>query len=74
MSEKARIIQTFKRVDYGHAEHTFTLDDPKTYTKPWTIVENWTLKPNIRIMEYSCEEGNRDLLDGHIKPWHPPVE
>jgi hypothetical protein len=74
MSEKARIIQTFKRVDFGHAEHTFTLDDPKTYTHPWTITETWTLRPDLRIMEYSCEEGNRDLLDGHIKPWRPPVE
>jgi len=74
MSEKARIIQTFKRVDFGHAEHTYTLDDPKTYTKPWTITETWTLKPDVRIMEYSCEEGNHDLYSGHIKSWHPPDE
>jgi hypothetical protein len=74
LSDKARIIQTFKRVDFGHAEHTFTVDDPKTYTKPWTITETWTLRPNVRIMEYSCEEGNKDLYSGHIKVWQPPEE
>ena len=72
MSDQARIIQTFKRVDFGHAEHTFTLDDPKTYTRPWTITETWTLRLNDRIMEYSCEENNRGLLDGTIAPWRPP--
>jgi len=25
-------------------------------------------------MEYSCEEGNRDLYNGHLKAWRPPEE
>jgi hypothetical protein len=74
LSNQARITQTFKRVDYGHALHTYTVDDPKTYTKPWTITETWTLKPDVRIMEYSCEEGNHDLYSGHIKGWRPPED
>jgi len=74
MSEQAKITNTFRRIDYGHAEHTYTLDDPKTYTKPWTIKETWTLRPNDRIMEYSCEENNKDFFDGHIAPWRPPSE
>jgi len=61
MSDKARIIQTFKRVDYGHAEHTFTIDDPKTYTKPWTITQEARLVPNMELMEMICNENNRDL-------------
>jgi len=74
LSSEARIIQTFRRTDKGHAEHTYTVDDPKTYTRPWTITETWTLKPDVKIMEYSCEEGNHDLFEGHIKVWRPPVE
>jgi hypothetical protein len=74
LSNQARIIQTFKRVDYGHAEHTYTVDDPKTYTRPWTITETWTLRPDVKIMEYSCEEGNRDLFNGHLKVWRPPED
>ena len=33
MSARARITQTFKRVNFGTIEHTFTLTDPKTYTE-----------------------------------------
>ena len=74
LSNQARLINTFRRIDYGHAEHTYTVDDPKTYTRPWTITETWTLKPDVSIMEYSCEEGNRDIYSGHIKAWHPPED
>jgi len=74
MSNQAKIINTFRRIDYGHAEHTYTLDDPKTYTRPWTIKETWTLRLNDRIMEYSCEENNKDLYERHIAPWRPPDE
>ncbi len=29
------------------------------------------LRPDWEIMEYSCEENNKDLREGHIKPWFP---
>jgi hypothetical protein len=74
LSNQAKLTNTFRRIDYGHAEHTYTVDDPKTYTRPWTIKETWTLKPDVRIMEYSCEEGNRDIFSGHIKAWKPPED
>jgi hypothetical protein len=74
LSNQAKLINTFRRIDYGHAEHTYTVDDPKTYTRSWTITETWTLKPDVKIMEYSCEEGNRDLYNGHLKAWRPPEE
>jgi hypothetical protein len=51
----------------GHIAYVLTIDDPKTYTKPWDSVRTWTLRPDWEIMEYSCEENNKDLQDGHIK-------
>lgn len=75
LSNQARLVQTFKRVDFGHIEHTFTYDDPKTYTKPWTVYNTWPLEPwGTKIMEYSCEEGNEGLFDGSIKRWRPPAD
>ena len=59
---RARMGATMSRIEY-----TITIDDPKTYTKPWTSVRNWYLHPEWEIMEYSCEENNKDLYDGHIK-------
>ena len=75
LSNQAHIIQTFKRLDFGHIEHTFTVNDPKTYTKPWTVTDRWTIKPATdRILEYSCEEGNEALYDGSIVRWRVPKD
>jgi len=75
LSKQARIIQTFKRVDAGHIEHTFTVDDPKTYTRAWTVNNTWPLEPaGTKIMEYSCEEGNIGLFEGTITRWRPPAD
>jgi hypothetical protein len=45
MSARARITQTFKRVNFNTIEHTFTVNDPKTYTSPWTVKDTWALDP-----------------------------
>jgi hypothetical protein len=76
ISNQAKITQTYKRLNFGSIEHTFTVDDPKTYTKPWTIRETWPMEPwGTTLMEYACMEGNVEgLLSGAIKAWRPPKE
>ena len=37
-----------------------TIDDPKVYTKPWTVTEPVRLAPNTDVMENVCEN-NLDL-------------
>jgi hypothetical protein len=37
-----------------------TIDDPKAYRKPWTITENPHLLVDTELIEYVCEENNRD--------------
>ena len=76
ISSLATIIQTFRRVDARTIEHTYTLDDPGAYTRPWTVYNTWTHHPpGFRMMEYSCMEGNlQNLLNGVITPWFPPEE
>ncbi len=72
MSARARITQTFKRVDFATIEHSFTLTDPKTYTSPWTVKDTWALDPGTKLLEYACMENNRALFEGRIKPFVPP--
>jgi hypothetical protein len=46
-----------------------TVDDPKMYTKPWSnhrVLDR--LKPSDHLMEYSCEENNKDRDEGHLRP------
>jgi hypothetical protein len=70
-SDQLHLIQTLRRTDLGHMQHTITVDDPKYYTKPFSNERTFTLM-NTEILEYSCEENNRSLWDGRIKLWLPP--
>jgi hypothetical protein len=75
-SKEAKFTQTFKRVNFGTIEHTFTVDDPKTYTKPWTIHDTWEMDQwGLVLMEYACMESNLEtLFNGGVTPWKPPVD
>ena len=60
-SEAFRIIERFRRPDFGHLEIQYTIDDPKVYAKPWTIKQHHHLTPDTELMEYFCNENERDL-------------
>jgi hypothetical protein len=69
-SDALHVIERFTRTDATHIAYEVTIDDPKIFTKPWTNKRTFTLRTDWEIMEYSCEENNKDLSEGHIKP--PP--
>jgi len=66
-SDAMHVVETFQRADAGHIAYTVTVEDPKAYTKPWKNVRTFTLRPDWELLEYSCEENNKDLREGHIK-------
>jgi hypothetical protein len=67
-SAKMHVIQTFKYTDPDHIAYEVTIDDPVYYTKAWKNQRVFTrMKPGQELIEYSCEENNRDLTNGHIK-------
>jgi len=61
LSDAARITERFRRVNYGHLEIEVTVDDPKTYTKPWTIKLNQAIKLDTDLLDYICLENERDV-------------
>ncbi len=65
------MVQTFDLIDAGHIKYTMTVDDPKTYTAPWTNERIFTPFEGD-LMEYVCQENNRALWEGRIKSWTPP--
>jgi hypothetical protein len=65
-SDAARITERFRRVDYGNLEIALTVDDPKTYTKPWTVQLHQTLKLDTDLLDYICIENEKDLK--HLVP------
>ena len=74
LSARAKIRQTLRRVNLGTIEHTFTVDDPKTYTRPWTVTNTWPLEPETVLLEYACMENNLAFSEGRIKPFVPPTD
>jgi hypothetical protein len=67
-SDQLHLVQRFTRPDLGHIHHEMIIEDPKTFTKPWKVTRTLTLRPDWEMMEYSCEENNKSLWEGRIKP------
>lgn len=59
-TEKMHITERYRRVDLGHLEIEFTIEDPDTFTKPWVIKRVAELAPKEEIQEYVCTENERD--------------
>jgi len=57
-SDKIKITERFRRVDAQMIEYTARIEDPVTYTAPFTIRLMITKQPNYETYEYSCHEGN----------------
>jgi hypothetical protein len=66
-SDRLHVVQRFSRADAMHIAYEVTVDDPIAYTKPWTNKRVFTLKPKWEIMEYSCEENNKEITEHHVQ-------
>jgi len=56
------IVERFTRVSEDMIDYRYTVDDPSTYTRPWTVEVPMT-KTEGPIYEYACHEGNYALED-----------
>ena len=61
LSDAAKTIERFQRKDYGHMQVEITIDDPKSYTKPWSVTIPKTLIPDSDLIEYVCAENEKDV-------------
>jgi hypothetical protein len=60
-TEAMKLTERFHRRDYGHIDLQFTIEDPKAYTKPWTVNLEFTATPDSELIEYVCDENEKDL-------------
>jgi hypothetical protein len=54
-----RITERFRRVNYGRLEIDITVDDPKAYTRPWTVRVNQRIAAGDDLIEFVCNENER---------------
>lgn len=60
ITEAAKVTERFRRVNYGNMEIEVTVDDPKAYTKPWTVKLNQYIVLNTEMLDYICLENEKD--------------
>ncbi len=59
-SEAMHLTERFHRRDFGHMDLAITVDDPKMYTKPFTVKVTHLLQADTDILEYVCAENEKD--------------
>lgn len=61
-TDALQIVERFTRVDADNIRYAFTVEDPNTWTSPWTA-EIPLMKAEGQIYEYACHEANYDLTN-----------
>ena len=67
ISDATRMTERFRRANYGNLEIEVTVNDPKTYTKPWTVKLNQTIKVDTDLLDYTCIENEKDVQHFVVK-------
>jgi hypothetical protein len=61
LTDRARMTERFRRPNYGTLEIQVTIDDPKAYTRPWTVSLNQHIALDMDLLEYACLENEKDV-------------
>jgi hypothetical protein len=62
-SSALKLTEKFTRVDPNTINYEMTIDDPKTYVKPWKVGFPITQEPGYQNFEYACHEGNNAMFN-----------
>lgn len=60
-SDNLHLIERFTRVDADRLVYEFTVNDPETWTMPWTVAVPMK-RSDARMFEYACHEGNYGMV------------
>src|SRR6202521_1959086 len=59
LTEAGKMTERFRRVNYGVMEIEVTIDDPKAYTKPFTVRLDQRIMVDNEMIEFICAENER---------------
>jgi hypothetical protein len=60
ISDKLRVVERFQRQDFGNMDVGVTIDDPPTYSRPWSMTMDLRLAADTELLEFICNENNKD--------------
>jgi hypothetical protein len=59
-----RLVERFRRINADTIDYRFTVEDPATFTRPYTVAIPMRKTPSdTRLYEYACHEGNYAMLN-----------
>jgi hypothetical protein len=61
LTDQGKIIERFRRPTYGKLEIDVTIDDPKAYTKPFTVRVNHRVMLDTELIEFICNENEKSV-------------
>jgi hypothetical protein len=59
ITESAKVRERIRRTGFGYLDIEVTVDDPKAYTKPWTVNLRQQFAPDTELIDEICAEGER---------------
>jgi hypothetical protein len=59
LSAQGKLTERFRRPTFGALEIDVTIDDPSSYTKPWTVRVNQRLLLDTELIEFVCNENQQ---------------
>jgi len=61
LTSSAKMTERFRRPDFGHLDIDVTIDDPKAYTKPWTVKFRQTIVVDTEMVDEICMENEKSM-------------
>jgi hypothetical protein len=66
LTEAARVTEKFERIDYGNLQVEITVDDPRAYTRPWTVMLKQSIVLDTELLDEICLENEKSVQ--HMDP------
>ena len=60
MTDAAKITERFRRINFGQMDIEITVDDPKAYTKPWTVTLHQVIQLDTDLLDFVCADNEKD--------------
>jgi hypothetical protein len=60
-ADTLKLVERFTRTAADKIEWTVTVEDPRTWSRPWTFAIPLTMNDQEAILEYACHEGNQAI-------------
>ena len=67
LTEAAKVREQIRRPDFGHLEIQVTVDDPKAYTKPWTVTLKQRIVVDTDLIDEICLENEQFIQAPEVR-------